>query len=377
MRIFPLLIIISLISCNGKSQENNKATQNVCFEYKDNFYSRVSKENIDEIISEYTKVNFKNILSYSIIKKQGKKPAIFVVYEKDNKLNFVSLHNSENKWCPIWSNELSENLSSYFKISDYKFEFNDSGEENDSSDIKTIIYKGCRPNSFCSEKGWFYFDNEENLGYTVIFSSEIEKFPFGLPQNYSTLKNLEVDLMSHIKSADDFKILMEFPKDRKIPSLNSEFIPKDIIQLLSKYDENTYDVRSVFTFDYNSDKKNDYIFRLTQKDYPYNRNKSKNGFYLFSNGTLSYLSSGLSETDIENLGDYDFPSDELIYFTNNDDEYLVITAVPKGSFNVDSSKSLDIYKRVGNTFTYQKNNEEIIKLITKKFNLNSTEYFIE
>ena len=217
MRIFPLLIIISLVSCNGKSQENNKSKQNACFEYKDNFYSRVSKENIDEIISEYTKVNFKNILSYSIIKKQGTKPSIFVVYDKNNKLNFVSLHNSENKWCPIWSNELSENLSLYFKISDYKLDLNDSDDGSDFNDVKNIIFKGCQPNSFCSEKGWLYFDNEENLGYAVIFSSENDtKFPFGLPQNYSILKNLEIELMSEIKSADDFKILMEFPKDRKI-----------------------------------------------------------------------------------------------------------------------------------------------------------------
>jgi len=328
--IVAIITVISFlsVSCSTKTSNKQESKSNYIFEFTDSNYSRLTDENIDEIVKGYVKEPMDSVFAFSKIKKKGEAPYLILIFKKHGFCHFHTVKKLGSAWVTLWEDSLNEELSNYIIVSDWKFE----NREMDDNNLG-IIFKGCFPHSCNTRSGLFYYDCEYEKGYMALLTDDdnLKKlFPFGLPKNHATLCKFEE--LIYMENRDDVappyftKILrniLALPYNRQIPYAMVTGIDNfvyDKIKGEGKFNS-IKDAESMrmngFLFDYNSD---GYLDCLFFTNVPGDENT---GIYILSgkNNKIIPFNNNGEELVSDGVG-----MNVISYKTENEKYVVVITA---------------------------------------------------
>ena len=325
---FIFLATLFFLSCGNKNSNKQESQSNYIFEFTDSNYTRLTDENIDEIVKGYVKEPMDSVYAYSKIKKKGEAPYLILIFKKNGYCHFNTVKKRGSAWATLWEDSLNEELSNYIIVSDWKFEAREMDDNN-----LGLIFKGCFPHSCNTRSGLFYYDCEHEKGYMALLTDDdnLKKiFPFGLPENHATLCKFEELL--YMENRDGvtppyfvriLRNILALPYNRQIPYAMvtgiDEFV-YDRIKGQNKFN-NIKDAESMrmscFLLDYNND---GYLDCLFFTNLPGDDNM---GIYILSgknNKIISFNNNG-EELVSDGVG-----MQVISYKTENEKYIVVITA---------------------------------------------------
>jgi len=327
MRTIMTLIIVAtffFLSCSNQNSNKQESHSNYVFEFTDSNYSRLTAENIDEIVKGYVKEPMDSVFAYSKIKKKGEPPYLIMIFTKNGYCHFHTVRKIGSAWKTLWEDSLNEELSNYIIVSDWKF------ENIDNDDNSEVVFQGHYPHSAGTRNGLFYYDCQYDKGYMALFTDENDFknfYPFGLPKEYSSLNRFEELIYSEnredVKPPYFTKVLrniLALPYNRQIPSQSKE-VDKYIFDKIKGQKafnnlENEQRMTS-FLLDYNNDGYLDCLFFTA---IPEEDNK---GIYILSGKNDKIIPLYSNGAEIINDG---FGMNTISYKTENEKYIVVITA---------------------------------------------------
>lgn len=372
MKIYIRLVVVlfpAFVSCNLKNRDtdDSKGQKEYSFQITDSNYTRLTDDNIDEIVNGYLNGNIKSVIAYSKIKKKGEAPYLILIFSKNNSYHFHSVKKINNAWSVLWADSINEDLGYYFNISDGKFTtknfyVNINGKYEESLGL---LYQGCYPHMCNSRNGLFYYDCENEKGYVALFSDE-ENFkpfyPLGTPKNYVSLEAFE-ELIYDKHREDNVSTLdvpsiennvLALPTSRRLPQIYSvdDKSLSNIIRGMGAYQKSEKEnIRHFHLFDYNSDNYLDFLFS-SGIEFGYE------SVYLFSGKSNKVLRFNTEGIDLQMHKGFD-----ALSYKEGGELYLVIISISGGA-SFDTFEPY-LFKWDYSTFRIIKDQEKLKKILAK------------